>query len=143
MGILSVQKGNIIMNFRGKINDFFRERYGYDELSKFMLVLYIILIILYLLTGFYWLNIVAFIDAIILLFRILSKNIEKRRAENRKFMDITAPIRTWFENIRNSSKSSSKVFICPNCHQKVRVPKGRGKIEITCPKCNHKFIKRS
>lgn len=131
------------MNFRGKINDFFRERYGYDELSKFMLVLYIILIILYLLTGFYWLNIVAFIDAIILLFRILSKNIEKRRAENRKFMDITAPIRTWFENIRNSSKSSSKVFICPNCHQKVRVPKGRGKIEITCPKCNHKFIKRS
>lgn len=131
------------MNFRGKINYFFRERYGYDELSKFMLVLYIILIILYLLTGFYWLNIVAFIDAIILLFRILSKNIEKRRAENRKFMDITAPIRTWFENIRNSSKSSSKVFICPNCHQKVRVPKGRGKIEITCPKCNHKFIKRS
>lgn len=58
-------------------------------------------------------------------------------------MDITAPIRVWFDNIRNSSKSSSKVFVCSKCHQKVRVPKGKGKIEITCPKCNYKFIKRS
>lgn len=131
------------MNFRDKMNNFFRGRYGYDDLNKFLLVLYIILVIIYLFTRFYLFNFFSFIIAVMLLFRIFSKNIEKRNAENRKFMDIITPIRVWFGNIRNSSKSSSKVFICSNCHQKVRVPKGKGKIEITCPKCNYKFIKRS
>ena len=131
------------MNFRDKMNNFFRGRYGYDELNKFLLVMYIIFIMINLFTRFYLLNILSFVIAIILLFRIFSKNIEKRYAENRKFMDITAPVRVWFDNIRNSSKSSSKVFVCSKCHQKVRVPKGKGKIEITCPKCNYKFIKRS
>lgn len=131
------------MNFRDKMNNFFRGRYGYDELNKFLLVMYIIFIMINLFTRFYLLNILSFVIAIILLFRIFSKNIEKRYAENRKFMYITAPIRVWFDNIRNSSKSSSKVFVCSKCHQKVRVPKGKGKIEITCPKCNYKFIKRS
>lgn len=41
------------------------------------------------------------------------------------------------------SDKEHRIFRCPNCDQRVRVPRGRGKIEITCPRCGHKFIKRS
>ncbi|MBQ6293704.1 MAG: hypothetical protein IJK77_07550 [Lachnospiraceae bacterium] len=57
-----------------------------------------------------------------------------------------------YNNARNDNSGGSgtmrsdkehRIFRCPNCDQRVRVPRGRGKIEITCPRCGHKFIKRS
>ncbi len=131
------------MNFKHKINNFFRGRYGYDELNRFLIIFYAILVILNLILRAYVINIIGFAILIILLFRILSKNYEKRRAENKKFMEITAPFRVWIFNMRNSSKSEYKLFICPKCRQKVRVPNGKGKIQITCPKCRNEFVKRS
>lgn len=131
------------MNFRDRINNFFRGRYVYDELNRFLIVLYAILVIFNLLIRLYVLNIFGLVILIILLFRMLSRNYEKRRAENKKFMEITAPFRIWLFNMRDSSKLEYRLFICPKCRQKVRVPKGRGKIQITCPKCSNKFVKRS
>lgn len=131
------------MKFKERLDRFFSGRYGYDDLNLFILILYLIIIIIRLITKCYWLDILEFITVLILITRILSKNIEKRRAENRKFQKISAPVRTWLYNTFKNRNSSHKIFVCPNCLQKVRVPKGKGKIEITCPKCRNSFVKRS
>ncbi len=79
------------------------------------------------------------------LFRIYSKNLVKRQAENAKFLQATAKIRAFFRGLklRWADRNTYRYFSCPNCHQQVRVPKGRGKIEITCPRCRKTFIKKS
>ena len=65
------------------------------------------------------------------IFRTLSRNIYKRYEENRKFM-------LFFQKIKDKDH---RYYNCPRCRQQVRVPKGKGKISITCPKCREKFIK--
>jgi len=67
------------------------------------------------------------------IFRMLSRNTYKRYQENRKYL------RT-LERIRDRKH---KHFDCPRCRQPVRVPRGKGKISITCPKCKEKFIKKT
>ena len=68
---------------------------------------------------------------IVAIFRTLSRNIYKRYEENRKFL-------VFFQQLKDKEH---RYYTCPRCHQQVRVPKGKGKISITCPKCREKFIK--
>ena len=67
------------------------------------------------------------------IFRFLSRNLEQRALENRRFL-------TWKSRITDRN---NRYYRCPNCKQTVRVPKGRGKICIKCPKCSEKFIKKT
>jgi len=70
------------------------------------------------------------------LFRMFSKNLAKRRAENAKFLQkVWWPVKGKLQQMKDKDH---KYFTCPNCHTVCRVPKGKGKIVITCPKCrNH------
>ena len=65
--------------------------------------------------------------------RVLSRNTYKRYQENRKFLQ-------FFERLKDRQ---NKYFDCPKCHQTVRVPRGKGKISITCPRCREKFIRKT
>ena len=78
-------------------------------------------------------------------FRIFSKNISKRYAENQKYFRIRENIkRRWRrEKTKIAQKKVYHIYRCPGCGQKIRIPKGKGKIEISCPKCQTKFRKRS
>ena len=67
------------------------------------------------------------------IFRALSRNTYKRYQENRKFLLI-------FDRLKDRN---NRYFDCPKCRQTVRVPRGKGKISITCPKCGTQFIKKS
>ena len=67
------------------------------------------------------------------IFRVLSRNLDARRRENRRFLSL-------FRGVRDRE---NRYYQCPRCRQTVRVPRGRGKIKITCPKCEEKFIRRS
>ena len=67
------------------------------------------------------------------IFRFLSRNIYKRYEENRKYLRL-------LERVKDKEH---RYFDCPRCHQPVRVPRGKGKIAITCPKCKEKFIKKT
>ena len=67
------------------------------------------------------------------IFRTFSRNTYKRYRENRKYLMI-------LERIKDKEH---RYFDCPRCHQPVRVPRGKGKIAITCPKCKEKFIKKT
>ena len=67
------------------------------------------------------------------IFRSLSRNTYKRYQENRKFLQITGRIKD----------RDHRYFDCPKCRQMVRVPRGKGKIAITCPRCKEKFVKKT
>ena len=67
------------------------------------------------------------------IFRMLSRNTYKRYQENRKYL-------RFLERIKDREH---RYYDCPRCRQPVRVPRGKGKIAITCPKCKEKFIKKT
>ena len=67
------------------------------------------------------------------IFRSLSRNTYKRYQENRKFLQI-------FDRLKDRQH---RYFDCPKCRQMVRVPRGKGKISITCPRCREKFVKKT
>ena len=78
-------------------------------------------------------------------FRMFSRNISGRNEENQKYLSWTAGIRRSFTQTKNRIVQSKDyhIYKCPACGQKIRIPRGKGKICITCPKCRHEFEKRS
>ena len=78
-------------------------------------------------------------------FRMFSKDYSRRSAENRWYLNKTYKIRSKFAGLKNWMAQSKDyhIYKCPSCKQKSRIPRGKGKIEIRCPKCSTTFIKRS
>lgn len=115
---------------------FMKGRYGTDKLNTVILFTGLIFCLLSL---FFqgWANlfmtVISYVCLFTTLFRCLSRNTYKRYQENRKFLFT-------LERIKDREH---KYFTCPNCRQSVRVPKGKGKISICCPKCRNKFIKKT
>ncbi|MDD6468269.1 MAG: hypothetical protein PUF50_08865 [Erysipelotrichaceae bacterium] len=90
------------------------------------------------------LSTIAWLLLIYALWRMMSKNIWKRYAENQKFVQWIQPLKRRWQLFQKQRKDKEhRYFICPKCKQIVRVPKGRGKIEITCPKCKSRFDRKS
>lgn len=79
------------------------------------------------------------------IFRMLSRNLQKRRAENAWFMNkLYYPITRGLRRAKQRSQDKDhKYFTCPNCHTVCRVPRGKGKIVITCPKCRNQIHGKS
>lgn len=67
------------------------------------------------------------------IFRSLSRNINGRYQENRRF-------KLMLDRVKDRN---NRYFICPRCRQTVRVPRGKGKIAITCPRCRERFERRT
>ena len=136
---------------RDKFNKFMQGRYGVDDLSRFTMGAALVLIILTMFVNIVnrsvgsvldFLGIVAIVYAY---FRIFSRDIQKRYEENQKYLAMTSKFRLRFNKEKNLMKQRKTHYIynCPGCGQKIRIPKGKGKIEIDCPKCHTKFVKRS
>ncbi len=128
-----------------KMQQFMIGRYGADDMGKFMSACSIISLLISMFTGwqfFYWLGLFLIIY---LYFRMFSKNVSKRYQENQKFLGIRNKVTgKWSIFKKHAAESKThRFFKCPQCKQKVRVPKGRGKICITCPKCRNEFVKKS
>ncbi|WP_279161220.1 hypothetical protein [Thomasclavelia cocleata] len=131
--------------FQNAIYQFMLGRYGSDQFNVFLVILAIVLMILNL---FFirnsFLSAIVWLILIYSLYRIYSRNIYRRRAENDKYLSIIQPIQKRISMIKkNREDHEHKYFLCPECKQTVRVPRGHGKITITCPKCSHKFDKKS
>lgn len=129
-----------------KFMRFMYGRYGADQFSRFLVVSGLVLL---LLSGFFEHGFVLYILSLALLiysyFRIFSRNHSKRYAENQSFLKHTAKIRGTFARLKYQAgqRRSWHIYKCPSCGQKIRVPRGKGRIEIRCPKCNTHFIKKS
>lgn len=125
-----------------QIKNFWQKHPGFDAYSLFWLVLFLILAGL----GRFYLPlfIPAAVVLLYLLFRLLSKNQEKRQVENARFWALLRSIRRWFQG-RKGLKPDKEYyyFKCPNCGQSMRVPRGLGKVQVTCRACAAQFETKS
>ncbi len=128
-----------------KFYRFMQGRYGADELSKFLTGVGMALIILNILTRISIFNLLFWVCLIYSYFRIFSKNYSARYAENQKFLGLKNQFKYKIENHKRmrEQKKIYHIYSCPYCKQKIRIPKGKGTIIITCPKCKEEFGKRS
>ena len=148
------------MNWRDKFTNFMYGRYGVDQLSRFMLVVIFILCVLSLFIKGSFMSLLILVLIILTYYRMFSKNIYKRAAENEKYLKFIGKFKRngngyngGYQNnygggytgsrANTQDRKNYKYFKCPTCSQKIRIPRGHGKIEIRCPKCSTKFIRRS
>lgn len=128
-----------------KLIRFMYGRYGIDSLGKFLLIAGLIALFL---SGRSERPLWIFLSWALLLyeyFRMFSRNIYKRSAENQWYLGKTASLRTFFFRQRDlmRQRKTHHIYKCPTCRQKIRIPRGKGRVEIRCPKCGATFIKRS
>ncbi len=130
---------------RNWLRNFMIGRYGPDQLY---IALFIGAVLFGLLAVIPWLSfftIISYALLIYAIFRMLSRNIAKRRRENDIFLRYWWPLRYKIKARieRFKSRKTHKFFKCPGCKNILRVPKGKGKIQITCPKCGERFERRT
>lgn len=119
-------------------------RYGGDQLNLFLVFSSVAIQIVGLFLPV-WFTLIGWIPLVWALFRMFSRNIAARREENMRFLRMAYAVRTWFARLRTRMKEGReyRYYRCPECRQKVRVPRNLGKIKITCPKCGAKFEKKT
>lgn len=128
-----------------KLQRFMAGRYGGDKLGQIYMGISMVLLVLSLFTKWNIIYVLALGLIIYEYYRMMSKKIDKRYAENQKFMNWRYQLAVK-KNKQKEQWAQRKVYHfykCPSCKQKVRVPKGKGKICITCPKCKTDFVKKS
>ena len=124
---------------------FMAGRYGTDQLTVALLIAGMVLTFIGDIFELYSLTFLTYAIFFACIFRTMSRNILARQKENNKFLKYWIPLKSWGKSKYNALKSSKdyKYFKCPNCKQELRVPRGKGKIAVTCKKCNTKFIQKS
>lgn len=130
---------------RRRLEQFMRGRYGTDEFSRFLLTFCLALLVLNLFARAEIVYLLALLVLGYCYFRMLSRNIAARSAENRKYLGYTDGIRRSLGKMKRRISESKEyhIYKCPSCGQKIRIPRGKGKIRITCPKCRNEFDKKS
>jgi uncharacterized C2H2 Zn-finger protein len=120
-------------------------RYGPDHLNTALIILSFLL---GLVSGIIHIIYIVYLSYLILafaVFRMLSRNIPRRRAENDRYLRFYSPVKQKVKAffIRLKDRKNYRFFRCPSCRNILRVPKGKGKLQITCPKCGERFTKNS
>lgn len=139
---------NFFNNLGIKIQKFMIGRYGMDQLWRALLIFYLISIIItnivyrFSKIAYYSLSVMSFAIFIYAVFRVFSKNIEARRKENQDWLRITGNIRQKFMFQKEKAKQSKthKFVKCSQCKKTLRLPKHKGKLNVTCPHCHNSFV---
>ena len=135
--------GGIFINER--LRQFFAGRYGQDDLNKFLWIIALAAMIVSTFIGRAVLYPLSLLFLLLCIFRILSKNVMKRRRENYVYLNLLSKPARWIKSWKRiiSERKTHCFYKCPKCRVWVRVPKGRGPITITCPKCHTSFDKKT
>ncbi len=136
------------MKFRDRIARFMYGRYGMDPLGRFLLIAALVLLVISMFLGsvanliFWVLGLAALVWCYA---RALSRKFDKRRAENNKYLRAKAAVMQWFSSVKTrwTQRKEYRFFRCPSCHALLRVPKGKGRIQLTCRKCGNRFERKS
>ena len=133
------------MTLKEKFMRFMYGRYGVDTLGKYSLGAGLATKVLPIVFDSDTLSLLSWFFIILTYFRMFSRNLYKRSSENQTFLNKTYKLRTWFGKQKNmlTQRKTHHIYRCPGCKQKIRVPRGKGRIEIRCPKCHTTFIKNS
>ena len=132
-----------------KIGRFMAGRYGNDKLNQFMMAVFLGCAVLNLFgRNAYASTVLNSWECLLILLvyiRMFSRNISKRYAENQKYLALENRLRRFFGQKRYlmQQRKEYHIYKCPGCKQKIRIPRGKGKISIRCPKCGEEFIKNS
>ena len=123
-------------------------RYGVDQFGRFLSSAALVLLIVNLFVRVVVGRILYFLVLAILvynIFRMFSKNTTARYKENVAYLKVKNRVVGWYANLRRRIRESKthRFYKCPTCKTTVRVPKGKGKIRITCPKCGASFVRKS
>lgn len=123
---------------------FMAGRYGGDQLNLFLMALYLILYVVFLFTRMLVLEILALLLIVLSLYRSMSRQLERRRAENARFLQIVRPVVRKLSVLRSRVQDKEhRYFKCPNCGQHMRVPRGKGRITVHCRNCGAVFEEKS
>ena len=130
---------------REKLRQFMIGRYGTDGLNQFLSIASIVMLLISLITRVRLFTYVGMVLLILCYYRSLSRNISKRTEENYKFYTIKDRITSKANGLKDqwANRKLYHYYRCPQCRQKLRVPRGRGRIQISCPRCGTQFIKKS
>ena len=136
------------MKFREKIAQLMYGRRGMDEFARFLMIATLVLIVLSwicggLLQSLFWLLGLACL--VFCYIRILSRNIYKREQENAWYLRKRTAVVRWFSSLKDrwQQRRDYRFFRCPSCHTLLRVPKGKGKLLLTCRKCGNRFERKT
>lgn len=125
------------------LTNFFQGRNGFDNIARAAWWVLLVFLLLSLIPGWFGFvcEFVVLALTVYIWWRVCSKNIYKRSRENAKYLELTAAFRTKFRDFRTrfSMRKDYKFFTCPTCHSILRVPRGKGKVQITCTKCGNRF----
>ncbi len=130
---------------REKLARFMVGRNGVDDLARFESWFVLVVLILSIFTRSGLLDLIAIALIVHMYFRVFSRNVSKRYEENQKFLNFRYDWTVkWNRKKKHfEQRKMYKFYKCSMCRQEVRVPRGHGKICITCPKCREEFIRRS
>ena len=123
----------MLQRWRQGFARFMYGRYGPDQLNNALLILGAALVVTGILFSAPLLTVLSYLPLGYSLYRMFSRNVNRRRLENQRFMQLISRLRD----------RESRYYSCPRCHQTVRVPRGRGKINIHCPKCGNQFVRKT
>ena len=130
---------------RENLRQFMIVRYGTDGLNQFLSIASLVLLLIAIISR---VSLFTYLGAALLIFyyyRTFSRNISKRTEENYKFYTLKDRVDNKFKGWKEqwANRKVYHYYRCPQCRQKLRVPRGRGRIQISCPRCGTQFIKKS
>ena len=132
-------------SFKDKMARFMYGRYGMDHLSRNLSLICLVLLIITMFVRNNVIYMIALVGIVYTYFRVFSRNISRRSEENEKYLKFHYKVVGKLNKIkfRITDSKTHRIFRCPSCSQKIRVPRGKGKISIKCPKCRIEFIKKT
>ena len=132
-------------SFKDKMARFMYGRYGMDQLSRNLSLICLVLLIITMFVRNNVIYVIALVGIVYTYFRVFSRNISRRSEENEKYLKFHYKVVGKLNKIkfRITDSKTHRIFRCPSCSQKIRVPRGKGKISIKCPKCRIEFIKKT
>lgn len=130
---------------RDRLMRFMAGRYGTDQLNRFLSIASLVLVVLNLFvrSGLLWL--LAVVMLVLVYVRTFSRNLERRRHENERFLQVAGRFPGAVQNLKDRwrMRKDYAFFRCPACRAMLRVPRGKGKIRVTCRKCGNAFERRT
>ena len=132
-------------NITSAVRRFFYGRNGSDHLTVFIVVASLIISLIAQAARLPWLFLFYYAGIFLCFYRVLSRNLARRRAENQAFLQSAGAVTSWFrlkgKIIRE--RKTHRYLKCPGCRQQLRVPKGNGKICVTCSRCKMEFTRKT
>lgn len=128
-----------------QLRRFMYGRYGVDQYSRAVIIFGLVISLIASFTRIPAIMFLSYIPIVYAFFRILSKNVQKRARENFVYCEIIRKLKVKLNNFKLLiiGTKTHKYFRCKSCKQMIRIPRGKGKVSISCPKCRKEFVSRT